>query len=63
MVKLYDPPELSQEASRGAPPLDAWPGKPIGRSQLMKAAVIHVNHFVRLWASIRSRRIFGNIFW
>ena len=37
-MKLYDPPELSQEASRGDPPFDAWPGKPIGRSQLMKAA-------------------------
>ena len=38
MVKLYDPPELAQEASRGDPPLEAWPGKPIGRSQLMAAA-------------------------
>ena len=23
----------------------------------------HVNHFVRLWASIRSREKLGNIFW
>ena len=37
-MKLYDPPELAANASRGDPPMEVWPGKPIGRQQLMMAA-------------------------
>ena len=33
-----DPPELVQFAQRGDPPMDKWPGRLVGREDLMRAS-------------------------
>lgn len=35
---LYDPPELTQVASRGDPPMSEWPGEIVRREHLMQAS-------------------------
>ena len=35
---LYDPVDLSNYAKRGDPPIEEWPGIPVGRERIMASA-------------------------
>ena len=38
MTMFVDPPELSEFAARGDPPVNAWPGRTMGKVDIMKAS-------------------------
>ena len=39
MARLFrDPPDLQQFAQRGDPPMENWPGRFVGKEDLMKAS-------------------------
>ena len=59
---LYDPVDLSNYAKRGDPPIEEWPGIPVGRERIMASAgegSYRDNLFVeRLWRDIKYEEVY-----
>ena len=59
---LYDPVDLSNYAKRGDPPIEEWPGIPVGLERIMASAgegSYRDNLFVeRLWRDIKYEEVY-----